>query len=332
MEGILKVLVTGATGFVGTWLVKRLCTDGHQVRILKRSGTALDDLSLLPIEVLQGDVTDRESLNQACAGVDTVFHLAGLIAYSKAQLAAMEAVNVGGTANVIAACASSRVRKLIYLSSVVAIGASFDGAHILNENSSYKIAHLHLGYFQTKHRAEQLVHAATLKGEVDAIMINPSTIYGPGDAKKGSRGVQLKVARGSFPFYTSGGVNVVSIEDVIDCIIAAWTKGRTGERYIVAGENLLVHQVFSMIAKEAGVKPPSIYLPNPAVRLIGKVGDTLEAIGRKGPLNSENAWASILFHWFDSAKAQRELGLRPKPASYAIAQSLNWSRQHGLLS
>jgi dihydroflavonol-4-reductase len=306
MEGILKVLVTGATGFVGTWLVKRLCTDGHQVRILKRSGTALDDLSLLPIEVLQGDVTDRESLNQACAGVDTVFHLAGLIAYSKAQLAAMEAVNVGGTANVIAACASSRVRKLIYLSSVVAIGASFDGAHILNENSSYKIAHLHLGYFQTKHRAEQLVHAATLKGEVDA--------------------------RGSFPFYTSGGVNVVSIEDVIDCIIAAWTKGRTGERYIVAGENLLVHQVFSMIAKEAGVKPPSIYLPNPAVRLIGKVGDTLEAIGRKGPLNSENAWASILFHWFDSAKAQRELGLRPKPASYAIAQSLNWSRQHGLLS
>jgi dihydroflavonol-4-reductase len=169
------------------------------------------------------------------------------------------------------------------------------------------------------------------RGELNAVMINPSTIYGAGDAKKGSRGTQLKVARAKFPFYTAGGVSVVAVEDVVDAIISAWKRGRSGERYIISGENLTIKQLFTEIAQAAGVKPPSIFLPTPIVKLLGKIGDLMESFGSKGPINSENAWTSTLYHWFDSSKAKKELGLNPKSASYAIGQSVAWMKQNGYL-
>lgn len=324
----MKILVTGATGFLGYWVVKRLIEEGHAVRILVRKSSSLEDLQTFSVEKSFGDVTDLESLINATNGVDCVFHLAGLIAYKRSDRAAMEKVNVDGTKNVVEACKRNNIKKLVYLSSVVAIGSSFDGSP-LNERSVYNIGHLNLGYFETKHKAELIVRNAALHGELDAVMINPSTIYGGGDAKKGSRGVQLKVARGKMPFYTSGGVNVVSVEDVIECLMACWKKGRPGERYIVAGDNILIKDLFEKIALVAGVKPPSILLPNPAVKVLGAAGDVLEKLGKKGPLNSETAWTSTLYHWFDSSKAQREFGIKFKPAEYGIEASVKWMKENG---
>lgn len=327
----MKVLVTGATGFVGHWLVQRLLDEGLEVRVTHRSAEELEDLKGLKLESVVADVTHLPSLVEACRGVDSVFHLAGLIAYSRAQRDAMERVNVGGTENIITACEQSKVRRLVHMSSVVAIGASFDGKTPLNENSPYNVHHLNLGYFETKKKAEDAVKLATRAGRIEAVIVNPSTIYGPGDARKGSRGVQLKVARGKFPFYTSGGVNVVAVEDAVGCLVQAWKTGRNGERYIVAGENLLIRDLFGMIAAEAGVEPPKYLLPTPVVHLIGKVGDALEKIGKKGPINGENAWTSTLYHWFDASKARKELGLNPKPAREAIHSSIQWIKDNGLL-
>ncbi len=327
----MKVLVTGATGFLGAWLVRRLIDEGHDVRIIKRSNSSLEELTGLKLDIVAGDVTDKLSLLAACKNVDTVFHLAGLIGYTRQQREAMELVNVEGTRNVIEACEACGVRKLVYASSVVAIGASFDKIP-LNEESSYNIAHLHLGYFDTKHAAEKLVQEAVLAKRINAVMINPSTIYGPADAKKKSRSVQLKVARGKFPVYPPGGVSIVAVEDAIDALMAVWQIGKPGERYIVSGENLLLKDVFQQIAAFAGVKPPAFPLPRPAIFALGKIGDALESIGKKGPLNGETAWTSTLYHWFDSSKAQRELGLKLKPASYAIEQSVRWMKDNGLLN
>lgn len=327
----MKVLVTGATGFLGGWLARRLLDEGHDVRIIKRPRSSLDEISDLKLEVVPGDVTDEASLVSACKGIDTVFHLAGLVAYNRAQRDAMELVNVQGTANVVRACQGNGVRRLVHLSSVVAIGASFDGKSPLTEDSPFNIHHLNLGYFETKHAAEKVVKAACQSGSIDAVILNPSTIYGAADAKKESRRTQLKVARGKFPFYPPGGVSVVAVEDVIDAIVAAWKKGKTGERYIVSGENLLIKDVFDLIAREAGVKAPSIRLPRAAIFAIGGFGDLMEKLGRQGSLNSENAWTSVLYHWFDSSKAQRELGLTLKPASYCIGQSVRWMKDNGLL-
>jgi dihydroflavonol-4-reductase len=327
----MAVLVTGATGFVGAWLVRRLVEQGETVHVLHRKTSNLSDLEGLPFVSKIGDVTDADSVRQACLDVDTVFHLAGVVGYSRAMRPQMELVNVGGTRNIVEGIRASRSKpKLVYMSSVVAVGSSFDGVP-LNENSEFNLSHLDLGYFETKKAAEDLVRLATRKGQIESVTLNPSTIYGAADAKKGSRKMQLKVARGKFPFYTSGGVSVVSVHDVIPAVLAAREKGRNGERYILSGENITIRNLFERIAGLAGVKAPSIYLPKPVVFAIGKTGDLLEKIGRKGPLNSETAWTSLLFHWYDHAKAKAELGFSPRPAQDSLKESVDWMKQQGLL-
>ncbi len=326
----MAVLVTGATGFVGTWLVRELVKQGEEVRILHRPSSNLQDLSGLKYSSRPGDVTDAASLRDACVGVDTVFHLAGVVGYSKAMRAQMEDVNVRGTKNVVDAVQQLNKARLVYMSSVVAVGASADGK-VLNESSSYDLKKLDLGYFETKRAAEVLVIDACRKGKLDAVILNPSTIYGAADAKKGSRKTQLKVAQGHFPFYTSGGVSVVSVHDVVAATLRARKVGRSGERYILSGENLTIHEVFNRIAALAGAPPPKIHLPNLVVRAMGKVGDALEKMGKTGALNSENAWTAILFHWFDHSKAKAELGFEPRPAQDALRESVEWSRKNGLI-
>lgn len=326
----MAVLVTGATGFVGSWLVRELIHRGEEVRVLHRPSSSLDDLKGLKFGSRLGDVTDLDSLIEACRGVDTVFHLAGVVGYSRAMRRVMEDVNVGGTKKVIEAMQQFPKAKLVYMSSVVAVGASFDGT-ILNESSPFNLHSLDLGYFETKKAAEALVVDACRRSRIEAVILNPSTIYGPGDAKKGSRKTQVKVAQGKFPFYTSGGVSIVSVHDVVSAILKAREVGKNGERYILSGDNITINELFRQIARLAGVKPPAIYMPNLVVRALGKLGDGLEAIGKKGPINTENAWTSTLFHWFDHSKATREFGFNPRPANEALSESVEWMRQNGLL-
>ena len=324
----MKLLITGATGFVGSWFTQYLLDLGHDVRIMTRSGDSPSIKNSQNLQVVAGDVCNGESLRSAFSGVDTVFHFAGVVGYSRAMRQQMHKTNVEGTKNVLDACAKSNVRRLVHMSSVVAVGASFDGKTPLNENSEFNLSHLNLGYFETKLAAEKLVLDSVKNENLDAVIVNPSTIYGPGDAKKGSRKTQVKVARGEFPFYTSGGVNVIHIEDLVKCVYQAWKVGRKGERYILSGENITIHSLFEIIAKSAGVPPPRIHLPNTAVLALGKVGDLLEKLNLKGPVNTENAWASILFHWFDNTKARNELSLKPRPAREAIEESVSWMKEH----
>ncbi len=327
----MKVLLTGATGFLGSNLLKELNHQGFEVRIMNRKGSDLSLIEDQKFESINGDITDKSSVEEACKGCEGVFHLAGLIAYDPRQRALMERVNIGGTQNVVDACRNNGIQRLLYLSSVVAIGASFDKKP-LDENSPYNVSHLNLGYFETKHAAENIVREAALKGDFHASMINPTTIYGPGDALKGSRKTQLKVAKGNFKFYTSGGVNVVHVDDVLHCILKAYEKGENGERYIVGSENILIKELFERIANIAKVEPPKTLMPNFLVHGIGHLGDFMNKIGLKGPITSENAWTSTLYHWFDSSKAQKAFSFTPKPANEALEESIRWSKENGLLN
>lgn len=328
----MKVLVTGANGFLGSWLTRALVQQGHEVYALVRAQSDLSELDGVDCNYVFGDVTDLESLYKSFSGIDTVFHLAGLIAYKKSDRGRMEKVNVFGTENVIEACLTKGVRKLVYVSSVVAVGAGFNRTQVLNEDSPYNVSKLDLGYFETKHAAEKLVVEAFKNKGLDCVIVNPSTIYGEGDAKKGSRKTQLKVAQGKFKFYTSGGVSVVAVEDVVSAIISAWTKGRSGERYILAGDNITIKELFQYIAEEAGVPAPTKKIPRAVIFTLGRVGDLMESIGMKGSLSTENAWTATMFHWFDNSKAKKELGFNPRPAREAIRSSVKWMKENGLLS
>ena len=325
-----KVLVTGANGFLGSWVVRGLNEQGHQVRILARRTSDLSELEGLDYELVYGDVTDLESIQKNLPSIETVFHLAGVIAYKRAERELMERVNVGGTQNVLTALQSSNVAKLVHLSSVVAIGAGFNSKQILNEDSAYNLSHLNLGYFETKRKAEGLVMQAFAHKKVDAVVLNPSTIYGAGDAKKGSRKMQLKVAQGKFPVFPKGGVNIVAVEDCVAGILSAWKKGRSGERYILAGENLTIKETFEIIASEAGVSAPKYQIPSWLFFTMGWVGDRLRDVGLPGGLSMENAWTAQLYHYFDNSKAKRELDFNPRPAQEAIRSSVGWIKEKGL--
>ncbi len=321
-----KVIVTGANGFLGSNLCKKLISHNYDVSVIVRKNSNISELKDLKLNYFYGDVTDINSLKEAFKGQNYVLHLAGLISYKKYDREKMHLINVVGTENVIHACMSAGIEKLLHLSSVVTVGSSFL-PHIHNEQSEYKIKNLDLGYFETKLEAEKKVMAASQLKSLFTVCVNPSTIYGFADAKKGSRSNQIKVAQGKLPFYTAGGVNVVSVDDVTDGIILALEKGVNGERYILSNENVTIKELFQMIAKSAGKPAPERLLPTFLLHVAGWIGDRL----KKG-LSSENAYTATMYHWFDNSKAKRELGFAPKKsAQQAIDDSVSWMKQNGYL-
>ena len=326
----MKVLVTGANGFLGAWLTKRLLAEGYQVTALVRKNSDLSELEGAKPAWAYGDVTDKASLLQAFKNQDAIFHLAGVVSYKPQDQQLLEKVNVFGTENVVSACKELQVPKLIYASSVVAIGASFK-PESLTENFEYNVAHLKMGYFDTKHAAEQIVVKAAKAGHVHAVCLNPSTIYGSGDARKGSRKNQVKVARGELKFYTSGGVNVVAVEDVVEGFLLGLKNVKNAERYILSSENLTIKTLFEKIAHFAGQTPPSILMPDWALHTIGFISDHLQPFGVNLGLSRINAHTATLFHWFESTKAQQQLGFKPSPADAAIEKSVRWMHDNGYL-
>ncbi len=330
-RGLMRVMVTGATGFLGSSLVRKLCGMGLDVSILARPNSDLKLLKDAKFKIVEGDVCSVDSLNSAFEGHEFVFHLAGVVAYRRSQRLNMEKVNVSGTHHVLQAAQKCKIKRLIHCSSVVAVGASPSPKQILNEKSHYKLQKYNLGYFETKRKAELLVVDAARSGLIDAVCVNPSTIYGPGDASKGSRNTQLKVARGKMPFYTTGGVSVVDLDDVIDGMIKAWQNGRPGERYILSGENITIKELFQKIASAAKVEPPKILMPKPILFGLGYAGDLLNSMGLPSGLSVENAMTATMYHWFDCTKAKTELGFVNRPADESIRKSIEWAKANGLL-
>ncbi len=319
----INALVTGATGFLGQYLTNDLMNRGLKVSILARKSSNLKFLKDRSVEVIYGDITDAESLLKATKNKGVVYHLAGLIAYRKSERRLMEATNVQGTTNVLQACIKNNVPKLLHLSSVAAIGASFKPQSI-DENFNYNLGKYNLGYFETKRKAEELVVKAFHETGLKTYIINPSTIYGAGDAIKGSRKTQVKVARGHFNFYPPGGVNVVHVKDVIKAIDLCLKKGRPARRYIIGGENMTIRELFSTIAHIAGAKAPKIPLPGILLKGLGFIGDFMGKISVESSISGETALIASLYHWFSSQRAREELGFQSTPAREALKESVSW--------
>jgi dihydroflavonol-4-reductase len=326
----MKILVTGANGFLGSWLIKKLKDDGQEVSVLLRNQEEFSHFLKQGYRVFRGDVTNPDSLVEAMRGQQQAYHLAGLVAYNKSQRASMFRVNVEGTENVFQVASQHQVEKVLLVSSVVAVGATLK-AEILNENSPYELAHLNLGYHESKREAEKIVRRYVQEKKINGVIVNPSTVYGAGDAAKDTRSTQLKVARGDMLFYPPGGVSVVAVEDVIDGMLRAMQFGRSGERYILAGENLTLKAVFDSISEFAGAKEVAIPLPGWSLDILAGIDRSLAKIGLKGPLPSERAMVARMFHWYDSSKARQELGFSTRPAKQAIENSVHWMLQQGLL-
>ena len=322
----MKVLVTGGNGFFGSWLVRGLVDQGDEVKVLHRKSSDLSALKGVRFESVLGDITDQASLVEAARGADIIYHAAALISYRRRERPMMEQINVGGTQNVVEAVRQARVKKLVYTSSVVAVGAT-EYENILTEESPYKIHHFDLGYYETKRKAEEIVVKAVQDSVIDAVILNPSIMFGPGDAVKGSRKKHLLVAKGKMPFYLPGGVNIVDVQDVVKGHLIAARKGRAGHRYILGGANVFIRDLEGLLARSGGHYPPAIPVPRWMLRATYSAGRFLPGLDAV----AESALIGTLFHWYDCSKAQRELGYSPGSATKAVQKSIQWCVQNGYL-
>jgi dihydroflavonol-4-reductase len=331
-----KVFITGGTGFLGSHLIESLCREGFRVTALYRTEKKLatfleqdESLKKIDVEWVKGDLfTNNWSLN----GYDFVYHLAGHVGYAKEDRALMERVNVEGTREVlkkIQAVKGLRPR-LIYSSSVVAVGAAKRSNLVLDEKSAYNLSAYDFGYFETKRDAEKLVKRFCKNGE-DAIILNPSTIYGPRDMLKGSRKFQLRMARGELSVCSNGGVSVVHVQDVCDAFIKATFMGKPGQRYILSGDNITIKELLNEIAVLSNVPKVKFTVPTFAILTVGFISDLLEKIGLKTGVSFENLRVATMYHWFKNDKAKKHLDFKSRSYKESVRDSLGWAKEKELL-
>ena len=332
-------LVTGATGFIGASLCQALMQIGYRVRAFHRPTSPSDLLAGLHLEHAPGDITQPESLAAAMHGVQVVFHTAAMLR-ARRDDRRMYAITVEGTRNVLQAAAGAGVRRVVHTSSVAALGvpphapisSSDPGSNLLmDERHTWNYAPEWWRYGHAKYLAEMEVQEAVARG-LDVVIVNPAVVVGAGDINRVTGNVIIRVAQGRVPVAIPGGLNAVHIEDVVRGHLAALNSGRTGERYILGGENLSHLRFLQLIAEIAGVRAPLVRLPAGLAQVLA------------GPVSVAGRWLPLpvagsalrrvgLFFYYDTTKARLELGLTNlRPVSQAIEEAIAWYAQRGVLS
>jgi dihydroflavonol-4-reductase len=324
-----RVAITGASGLLGGNLAAELVAAGHTVVATKRGATKLGHLDDVAIEWRDADLGDVAKLTAAFAGCEAVFHCAAAVSVERVVTSEMRDTNVGGTERVIEACRKAGVKRLVHTSSVVAIGLTTTGAPC-DETAEWNFDREGLldAYAITKHEAELVVQRA----DIDAVIVNPTYMIGPRDARPSSGKLVIKIAKRQVPGSTPGYNNFVDVRDVARGMISVWQKGKRGERYILGGHDMTYGDFFGTVARVAGVKPPPFKIPYRVAKLVGRVGDFIEARGKEPLTNSTQIdYAYTDKFRFTSQKAQRELGYTYGPLEPAIRDALAWFRAKQML-
>ncbi|HEY5490261.1 MAG TPA: SDR family oxidoreductase [Gemmatimonadaceae bacterium] len=322
----MKILVTGGTGFIGAAVVRLLLEDGLPVRCLVRKESDLSNLDGLDVEYAHGDVIDMDSVRRALDGCDRVIHLAAIYAIWMKDPNRMYRVNVNGTHKVLTACREAGVQKVVYVSSIAALGAH--GKVPANEDAEFNMASVGDHYFISKFQSEQLALDFAAKG-LPVTIVNPSVPLGPRDIKPTPSGaIIINVLKGKLPGYIDGGLNLIDVGDCARGIVNALSRGAVGRKYVLGNRNVSMKEFFDLIVKVAGSgKSPRIKFP---VFMAVQSGYAEELVARftgKPPVNTA-AWVRVGSHysWWDSSRAVRELGLPQTPVEKSIAQAIEWFR------
>lgn len=310
------ILVTGATGFLGSVLVRQLLDNGETVRILRRASSKLDLLgnSANRVDHALGDVTDFASVHTAMREVEFVYHTAAFVGFGGAKDAErLQAVNVGGTANVVDAAREHGVRRLVLTSSQAAFGRPMTPAGVIDETRAWNPSKMDTAYARSKHEAELEVQRGIAEG-LDAVIINPAVIFGPGRSGENTMEIVEKVKNGRVPAAPAGGTSVVDVEDVAAGHRAAMARGETGERYFLGAEDLRWKAIFDTLAEAFGVPGPKMILPAPLALAAGTASEVIATVTRSRPvLTRETARISSRFYRYDNTKAREELGVTFRP-------------------
>ncbi len=322
-------LVTGATGFVGSAVARALLARGHALRLLVREHGDRGNIAGLPAELAVGDLKDPPSLARAVAGCRFVVHVAADYRLWVPDPDAMNRANVDGTRALLLSAQAAGVERMVYCSSVAALGLVGDGTPG-TEATPNTLAKVIGTYKRSKYLAEQQVLALARDG-VPVVIVNPSAPVGPRDIKPTPTGKMIAdTAAGRMPAYVDTGLNVVHVDDVAQGHVLALEHGRVGECYILGGEDMGMGDLLAMVADVAGRKPPRVKLPHAALYPLALASEGLAKIAGIEPVVTRDILAMAKKKmFFSSAKAQAELGYTHRPAREAIADAVAWFRAEG---
>ncbi len=325
----MKVLLTGATGFLGGWVARELLAAGHDVRVLLRKTSKTRGIGGLPVERAIGDILDRASVDRALEGRDAVVHSAADVGARIRDREGVYRSNVEGTRTVLEAALAAGVKRAVYTSSVAAVGAT--RAPVLQtETSPWDLERYGYHYITSKKLAEDAAFEIARRG-LPLVAVNPGLILGPGDAHGGSTKAVLEYLRGSFRIYTRGGISFCDVRDVARAHVAALERGRPGERYILAGQNETLGSLLWTLKRISGLARP-FRVPT-ALALSAAFLFEIAAKVRPHSLEEFNrpvVRMGALFNYCDVSKARAELGYEPRPFEETCRDTVRSLLEHGL--
>jgi dihydroflavonol-4-reductase len=325
----MKTLVTGATGFIGSSLVRELLKDGVQVRVLVRKNSVTRNIDGLDLERVYGDIRDTDSVKAALKGCDTFYQTAALYAMWWPDKKAFYDINVEGTKSALNAALEQGVQKVVYTSSVAAIG--MHGANPpANEESQFNMGKSGGHYTFSKYLGEVEAMKICKKG-LPVVVVNPAMVIGVRDIRPTPSGELIRdVLNRQLPGYFDGGMNYVDVEDVARGHILAAQKGRIGQRYILGNQNMTFKEFFNLVAEVGSVEPPRRKMSRTPALAIAYVAQFVASISRKEPAITPGIARSIgTYAYYDSSKAVKELGFRQTPIRTTVEKAVNWFRENG---
>ncbi len=334
-----RVLVTGANGFLGRHLVAELLRRGYPVRALVRPGSvtpaALPSLESMPIEVCELDlaqVVRKAALAEAIGGCAAIIHAAAVAQVNPARSRAVRDTNIHGTEQALRLARKGGVSRLVYVGTANVFGFGTK-ARPGDETRPYTGHRYGLDYMDSKRAATDRVLAAVAREQLPAVLVHPTFMLGPGDAKPTSGALLLELREGRLPGYPLGGKNYVHVHDVAVATVNALTQGRVGESYILGNENLSYREAFALMARVAGVAPPRWPVLPLLASLYGAACDLKARLtGRATQVNSAMVAVANDGHYFTPQKARAELSLPQTSIHQAIGEAFDWFKTHGYVS
>ena len=319
----MNLLVTGGTGFLGSTLVPLLAAEGHRLRLLQRSGAP--DAERLGAEVVRASLADGAAIDSALRGVDAVFHLAGQVDFDPADPGALYELHVQGTRRLLEACAQAGVKRVVLASSSGTIAVS-RSERIATEADDHPIDVVAgWPYYLSKIYQEKTALRIHRDTGLPVVVLNPSLLLGPGDARLSSTDVVFKFLERRIPAMPSGGLSFVDVRDAARAFAAALARGRPGERYLLGGANMTFRDFFARLERLTGVAAPRVALPRELNVASARLLERFHAWrGTEAPLDVRSTEMGEHFWYCDSTKAQAELGFTARDPQETLFDTVRW--------